>query len=107
MPASIGFRRGATPLGAHQTPVFPNFICVKLTRLADRARLQSAGVTSVLHSRDERRPLEADALGNIVQRFTTHRFGKTTNPFARSERLTISTLTWASVRFMAARNSGP
>ena len=38
---------------------------------------------------------------------TTQRLGRTTKPFAWSERLTISTSTWERIVFIALRNSGP
>src|ERR1035437_3364149 len=40
-------------------------------------------------------------------RSTTHRFGKTTKPLARSERLTISTFTCVIIFVTARRNTGP
>src|SRR5664280_2741825 len=46
-------------------------------------------------------------LSHANVRSTTHRFGKTTKPLARSERLTISTFTCVIIFVTARRNTGP
>jgi hypothetical protein len=73
MRASISLRRYDTPLSAHQTPVWPGIVCDKLTRSVRPLWSQLAKTASPHCSDDERRPLEAGDVGNIVQRFSIMR----------------------------------
>jgi hypothetical protein len=73
MSASISFWRDDTPLSAHQTPVWLGIVCDKLTRSVSLLWSLLAKTASPRRSDDERRPLEAGDVGNIVQRFSIMR----------------------------------
>jgi hypothetical protein len=74
MSASISFWRDDTPLSAHQTPVWLGIVCDKLTRSVSLLWSLLAKTASPRRSDDERRPLEAGDVGNIVQRFSVMRW---------------------------------
>src|SRR5712671_5918238 len=69
------------------------------------ARRRKASALRLRFSQSLARRLHRPSHANV--RSTTHRFGRTTNPFAWSERLTISTFTRAIIFATARRNSGP
>src|SRR5712672_3130091 len=69
------------------------------------ARRRNASAFRLRFSQSLARRLHRPSHANV--RSTTHRFGRTTNPFALSERLTISTFTRAIIFATARRNSGP
>src|ERR1700692_1367220 len=64
------------------------------------ARRRNASAFRLRFSQSLARRLHPRSHANV--RWTTHRFGRTTNPFALSERLTISTFTRAII-FATAR----
>jgi len=78
-------------------------ICVR----ANFARRITAKPAPSNRPGDERRPFEVGHVGDIVRRFTPHRFGKTSKPLAASERLTISATRQDKAFFCASENYGP
>src|SRR5664279_4440407 len=69
------------------------------------ARRRNASALRLRFSQSLASRLHRPSHANV--RSTTHRFGKTTKPLARSERLTISTFTCVIIFVTARRNTGP
>src|SRR5664280_1354595 len=69
------------------------------------ARRRNASALRLRFSQSLESRLHRPSHANV--RSTTHRFGKTTKPLARSERLTISTFTCVIIFVTARRNTGP
>src|ERR1700687_3603189 len=69
------------------------------------ARRRNASALRLRFSQSLASRLHRSSHANV--RSTTHRFGQTTKPLARPERLTISTFTCVIIFVTARRNTGP